>query len=234
MVTVDRDAIEQEIVRIRQRLTQLNAEQAGLEATSLRLSINCRRLTRSGDLHPSRVRRLPTVRQLPTRSPCFVVCSPVDRMSFRCVGKTARRVAPDIRRLASTNGQRAFAVSQRSNAENARIRHSFLCQTRSSKGTFAAAMRDPVILSRERTPCFPMRHAGSLPPISTGRRGRRTPEHSWRHAVAGASPPVSVGKRRSCLDILLRADPGADGASDGGRTHHRDNGEAPRNRLLFL
>ena len=33
MVTVDRDAIEQEIARIQRRLTHLNAEQAGLEAT---------------------------------------------------------------------------------------------------------------------------------------------------------------------------------------------------------
>ena len=33
MVTVDRDAIEQEIERIQRRLTQLNTEQAGLEAT---------------------------------------------------------------------------------------------------------------------------------------------------------------------------------------------------------
>jgi hypothetical protein len=32
VVTVDRNAIEQEIVRIRRRLTDLNAEQAGLEA----------------------------------------------------------------------------------------------------------------------------------------------------------------------------------------------------------
>ena len=33
MVTVNRDAIEQEIARIQRRLTHLNAEQAGLEAT---------------------------------------------------------------------------------------------------------------------------------------------------------------------------------------------------------